>query len=237
MKYFFIKKSRAQGILEVIIAIYITIIGILSIINLVISNIQVEKFNHNMLIATNLAKEGIEIVRNTRDTNWARVQDWDTNLIVPTKAPIENRTFLIFNNFMSSGSSDISGYELSYFGGKWENCIDDNYTAWNGFPSPCKLRLMSFSNDSENKTMYVNPSLSYGGGSDDYTVSDTGFYRMIEIYNICYKNSGPMENREHIEVLNCSDTKIGMQVISRVGWYESNKMKTTIVEEKIYNWR
>ena len=83
MKLFNIRKSsnqKAFSLLEVIIAIFIITVGIIGVVNLVNSSISAVAFSKSQVIATNLAQEGLEIVRNMRDSNWLKDIDWDDGL-------------------------------------------------------------------------------------------------------------------------------------------------------------
>ena len=48
----------------------VLVIGILGVFSLVIQNVQVQTINKQYLVASMLAQEGVEIVRNRRDNNW-----------------------------------------------------------------------------------------------------------------------------------------------------------------------
>ena len=75
----FSKKQNENGfsIVEVIVATAIITIGIIPIIMLFNQNLKNEIRNKNILIASYLASESIEIVRQERDDNWtAGVTDW-----------------------------------------------------------------------------------------------------------------------------------------------------------------
>ena len=56
--------------LEITVAIGIIVVGLLGVVSLVVQNLQVQNMNKNYLIASMLAQEGLELVRNKRDTNW-----------------------------------------------------------------------------------------------------------------------------------------------------------------------
>jgi Tfp pilus assembly protein PilV len=62
--------SLGISIIEVIVAISIVTIGMIGVSSLVIQNIQAQYINKNILIASGLAQEGLELVRNVRDENW-----------------------------------------------------------------------------------------------------------------------------------------------------------------------
>ena len=65
-------KRKAETLLEVIIAIFVVALGTTTASTLIISAIQANTFSKDNLVALNLAVEGIEAVRNIRDTNWLK---------------------------------------------------------------------------------------------------------------------------------------------------------------------
>ncbi|MDP2709371.1 MAG: hypothetical protein Q8O93_05025 [bacterium] len=73
----FIKNKQGISIIEVIAAIMIITIGMIGVLSLVIQNIKAQYINKNVLIASGLAQEGLELVRNIRDNNWlAEGNNW-----------------------------------------------------------------------------------------------------------------------------------------------------------------
>ena len=74
--------NKGFSILEASIVMGVVSIGLLGIFSLVLQNIQVQKVNKNMLVASMLAQEGLDLVRNIRDDNWiASPQvDWDLDI-------------------------------------------------------------------------------------------------------------------------------------------------------------
>jgi len=69
--------KKGQSILEAVFAIGVLLIAMSAILALTISNIAGQKASEFQLIANNLAREGIEVVRNIRDSNWLAADDWD----------------------------------------------------------------------------------------------------------------------------------------------------------------
>lgn len=65
-----IKNNKGISIIESLVAISIIAVGIIGVVSLVLQAIQVQYINKNALIASQLAQEGMEIVRNIRDENW-----------------------------------------------------------------------------------------------------------------------------------------------------------------------
>lgn len=78
----FQNKDQVWGftLLETIVAIGILTTGILSVVALMSYNLNQANALKNRVIATSLAEEGIEVMRNIRDTNWLQgrqFNDWD----------------------------------------------------------------------------------------------------------------------------------------------------------------
>lgn len=73
--------QKGFSLIELIVCLFIINFGMLGVLSLVLQNIKVENINKNALIAAQLAQEGIELVRNTRDNNWLNKEtDWKSNV-------------------------------------------------------------------------------------------------------------------------------------------------------------
>jgi len=76
-------------IIEVLIAIFIIALGAGGLLTLSSQTIKASSFVNNKLVASYLAQEGVEIVRNIRDTNYLKIRQgdtgvaWDDNIILP----------------------------------------------------------------------------------------------------------------------------------------------------------
>lgn len=76
-------EKKGFTLLEVIIAIFIITTGIVGVLGLISQTITVTNISSQRLIAAYLAQEGVEIVRNIRDTNWLEeAPSWDDGLTV-----------------------------------------------------------------------------------------------------------------------------------------------------------
>jgi len=74
------KSRRAFTLIEVIIAIGVLTIAVVAAIQLAISSTRLSNLLLQRFTAHHLAEEGLEIVRNMRDTNWLKNIDWRSNL-------------------------------------------------------------------------------------------------------------------------------------------------------------
>jgi hypothetical protein len=48
--------------------------GIISVFSIIINTLNLNEYNKNYIIAANLAREQIELVRNIRDSNYEKIQ-------------------------------------------------------------------------------------------------------------------------------------------------------------------
>lgn len=62
--------QKGQGLLETIVAIGVITVGLVGVFTLVIGNSNRQRENRDRLVGINLAREGVEVVRNLRDSNW-----------------------------------------------------------------------------------------------------------------------------------------------------------------------
>lgn len=76
----FKKIQKGQSLMEMIFAIGILLIVVSAILALTASNLVGQKESESQIIANNLAREGIEAIRNIRDSNWLAGQQWDEGL-------------------------------------------------------------------------------------------------------------------------------------------------------------
>jgi len=73
-------KSSGFTIIELIFSVLIFVIGVLGVYSVQTKIVADTTFAVDKLIASYLSQEGIEIVRNIRDTNWVNGVDWKYNL-------------------------------------------------------------------------------------------------------------------------------------------------------------
>jgi prepilin-type N-terminal cleavage/methylation domain-containing protein len=70
------RKNKGFTLLELMITIMVISIGILGIFGLISNTMQSAEELKSRLVATYLAQEGIELVRNSRDNNWKEGKEW-----------------------------------------------------------------------------------------------------------------------------------------------------------------
>ena len=76
-----IKKQLGQGLLEAVFAIGILLMVVSAVLALAAANLVGQRQSELQVIANNLAREGIEVVRHIRDSNWLSGVAWDSGLV------------------------------------------------------------------------------------------------------------------------------------------------------------
>lgn len=68
------RTSPGQNLLEAVIAIGVIMAAVLGSSSLIISTITAGQVSQNRVVAANFAREGIELVRSMRDSNWLKIE-------------------------------------------------------------------------------------------------------------------------------------------------------------------
>ena len=88
----------AFSLLETVVVLFIVAVGLVAIMNLTVDSLKAQTQNRDTLIAYQLAQEGIELVRNVRDTNF---------LANSTTTPVAWNRYIV-------GSSTGSNYKVDF---------------------------------------------------------------------------------------------------------------------------
>lgn len=73
------KKQNGSVLVEVIIALSILLTVQLAAVTLAANSIKTGTLSKEKTQAVFLAQQGMEVIRNARDNNWKKGQDWDEN--------------------------------------------------------------------------------------------------------------------------------------------------------------
>lgn len=203
--------NKGFTLLEVIIAIFLITVGITAVLLLITKTLGAMSLSFSQLKAAYLAQEGIEVIRNIRDTNWVEGNEW--------------------KDLNKSGAVTLSEHidcpSVFY--------IDPVFdaVAINVAPGQCGLAkiteaisLVTFTSGNLNDQTFYTPwpisnctdTLDSGSSSGD--AIPTPFSRYVEI---CYALDA--DNVEY------------MKVKSIVTWQAKGKDYEISAEEHLYNWR
>lgn len=75
--------KKGMTLLEVVIALFVFAVGILAVVRVMTTNIAIIDTMKVRIQAESLAKEGIDLIFNIRDTNLERGTDWQCAFLKP----------------------------------------------------------------------------------------------------------------------------------------------------------
>lgn len=215
--------NKGFTLLEVLMAVIIFAIGIVSAMTLAFSDLNKTKNNYNKIRAAHLAREGVELIRNIRDSNWLKYQ---ANVDCSAAAGLQYCNFdedLNYNFVSIDYSTNTPNVICSGF--TFDNCLSNekNINTSNNVclnNQTCDL----FQIDNLYKHDLTTTTLS------------TNLARAIQIRSIC-RNGDGLEYFEFGTSDCAPEEKIGIEVTSRVRWEEPSGVDFIDVQAYLYDWR
>ncbi len=125
--------KKAFSIIEILVWMFIFSLWILSVYAVIMSSMNLNEYNKNYIIASNLAREQLELVRNIRDSNYVKIQKYNqinpSEAYDPTDPPglfLEGSHYVIENNYSSTASFPIEVTSIWDISDKtqYELCLD-----------------------------------------------------------------------------------------------------------------
>jgi len=158
--------------MEIIAVLAVVSVGLLGVLTLVIQNIQIQFINKNALIASQLAQEGLELVRAKRDTNWLLKNSWNDS-ITPGNYIIDAM------NTWQNGIVDINNPEaklyIQGFGG-----IESFAHTTTSYPTNFR-RLITIQDLVAGQSLKIISTAQYEQGGNKYQyVAETDLYNWGE---------------------------------------------------------
>lgn len=200
------KKSNNAwfSIIEILVWVFIFTLGLLSVFLMLQWSVNMNEYSKNEIMAANLAREGLDLVKNTRDTNFAELNAWD--IINPNNYAwdrFEIDTYYKVENNFEDGQFGVKYEKINNFD-EWKDVINTNMQDY-------RLYL-----DEDWKYIY-----------DNWSVNNTAtpFYRYIKIEKADYEDSGT--NVEVDDAL-----RVICKVIWTSKWYHKVELRTIITDWK-----
>ena len=166
------KYKGAFSIIEVIVGVFIFSLWISAIYMLISSTLNMDMYNKNSIIAWNLSREGIELIRNIRDSNYNSYHKW--NQLWP------HLDYNDSSNFFSLGS---------YYK------VENDFSATAVFPIKIEDISLWFDegedkilSDMQPYRLCIDTKNRYTHDCSTPANTKTNFYRYIEIEELKYKD-------------------------------------------------
>lgn len=229
-----------QSILEMVIAIGVIITSVLATTSLIISTITAGRISQNRVEAANFAREGIEIVRQLRDTNYLRR---DQNIIdndgngATLDYPVEwDDSGLITDGYLAVDCSTVGGpstYTIDRVtSGPAAGSFNLNGTRCAAAVPPPNQQIIKLMVETAGLNRFFAQNILCPAG---YDCTNTRYSRTIAIA----KFSGSA--LPDVDLGEVPDPDVGrleyMDVTSSVTWRDRTGLKTLEARERLYNWR
>lgn len=85
LKNFFKNQRAGLTLIEVVVALGVVTTGVLAGLTLTTYNLNTSVASAARLVASNLAREGIEVIRQKRDANWLASVSWNQGIVEANK--------------------------------------------------------------------------------------------------------------------------------------------------------
>ncbi len=204
-----IRMARGQSLIELLVAMVVIMIGLTAAASFVFSNIRLQEISSDRVIATNLAREGVEYAKALRDSNWLAGN--------------------AFNAGMSAGSGATADYSAVPYvntSGVFQNFdftpntigTDTNYTK------------IVRSSTAAGLGMYIQGA----PGGVPVTGTSTSFLRMVEFGPICADGV-----QIGVNGVDCTGhgVQTGVHVTSTVVWTKRGTQRSSVIVDELYDWR
>ncbi len=164
------------SIIEVLIAILIFSLWITSVYMLIASSLKANSYNKNQIIAANLAREELELIKNIRDSNYKTYNIWNkkiSNWLNSTDYNdasvyfLANHIYTLENNYANLATFPIKIKDITSGFEEWKDKLNSSWML--------QYRLCL---DSENRYTYDCSSIN----------KKTIFYRFLKISKVKNKN-------------------------------------------------
>lgn len=212
-------KKKGFSIPEVIIAITIVVLIIVTATNLLVSSTRANRSNINQIIAYNLAQEALEGVRNIRDSHWLHNINW--------RGDDEKR--LLGDDFNSDGYYIIEKKRVDFDKAGCDFQSIENLNQLNTVKDNAPWNLTKIQNPGVDETllfMLTDISGDIVKYRHEKNNEESIFRRWIEIEKIPYgSGSGEMSD----------DLKI--KVTAFVSWFELSRERTLEVSTILTDWK
>lgn len=229
---------RGQTLLEAIIAVGVIVISVTAAMTLIVSSIIAGRISQTKVEAANFAREGIEIIRATRDGNWMKrdqniadgtdaITHWDDDGLQPgyaslgdTTAPDTNgRCFYpLFNVSAPAGNSWIL-HPVANGVNPCTSLAQDSYP-----------KIYSVRNNSTDPIQYFTQLADPGDCPIGKVCVATTFRRSITVKlvtneQVTFPTSGATKTLSYLDV------------VSTVSWDGFVGTSHLVAEERLYDWR
>ena len=201
------------SLIEVLVASGIFIIGLMAMLSSSVAILSAIRFSKNYLIATGLAREAIEVVKNKRDDNYLNDLSFNDGLDFVAGAVLRfpDTGFVGKFNIEPVNYNDI------------DLCIDQS--------DDCQLHFF----DAEKLYGNCNSGVNCINGGSGRLIK---FYRLLTFKDILCQEAVPADWIGAGPGDLCQDgEQVGLTVTATIKWYKGDQLRFLVMTNKLYDWQ
>jgi prepilin-type N-terminal cleavage/methylation domain-containing protein len=210
-------KKRGETLLEVLIAVAVVAMGAATSSSLIVQSLRSNQYSKDTLQALNLAKEGLEMMRVVRNTNWMKFSADTDNCwnVFPNEAVCDAPNNLIDEGFYALGYtlSSVYGTDLNVADGISAN--DENYRLSYYDYDPGADANGDTINDNDREFVGSNGPGGSAIALDGTEEVHTKFYRSIQVV---YKTANDVDGELVDPTTPVKENGNIMMIVAKVQW-------------------
>lgn len=198
------KTLSAFSIIEVLVAILVFTLWLSGIYLVIVSTLKINDYNKNYIIASNLAREQIDLLRNLRDSNYESVYKWNH---IPNNPETFTKVFTWWYYTVENDFTTSAFYPIK---------ISPILTFWE-WESELNLKMQNYK-----LCLDLNNNYTY---DCSWTNKETKFFKYLEIDKLEYSSWW-------VDIIIEDAFKITSKVIWSIRWYNEVEINTVIADWK-----
>ncbi|MFH1426229.1 MAG: hypothetical protein ABIG66_02235 [Candidatus Kerfeldbacteria bacterium] len=221
--------QRGFSLLETVLAIGVILFGVISIMTLSTTSFVSGQIMSNEFVAANLAREGMEMVRGHRDTNWLRI---DSNEVIVWNEGLFEESLGVYDySGVATGALAIRPYPAVLFD---VDAFDQLCNGAGGSQYDCSAIWFN------KQYNYYFQTISPTFDPSALMVEKTEYQRLIMLNPICRANADETDEQV-ITAGTCAGlgaySQAGIDVIVEVRYPGKGERLSYTLEEHIYDWK
>lgn len=197
------KNTYWFSIIEILIWIFIFALWLTSVYMLILSTSKMNAYSKNSIIASNLSREGIEVVRNLRDNNYLGLYNWNKLPWADVDKKISTWVYYKVENDLVNLDNLVKLDKINDFW-EWKSELDEQNGKMNQY------------------RLYLTPNNEYTYNSWNWNTK-TYFYRYITFEDVKYSSWG-------VNITQTWALKMISKVIWYNYWYHEVSLDTILTD-------
>lgn len=199
--------AHGNTLIELLVAMMVIFVGLFTAATLVYGNLALVQRDTDQVTAMNLAREGVELAKELRDSNWLAGKNFDDGMFNPVDVTDYTGTPHWYGN-------DAPSFQFA------ANNLGDGDAA-----------VLALS-DQTTPDFYANQTLQ-----PPIAGTPTPFQRLITFHPICGDATHVIDSGSDCNAVQPGTPKIGVRVESHVTRTRKGKQYDTTIFTDLYDWR